>query len=281
MEMAQIPNSKRSFNAAMRRQGDEVRVPDEVLAKAENLPGAKEFNEGIRASAEVVANVDKGFTHFVKRFRNDQEVIAAIQVEQGRHGEYGRGAYFEQGRHRCILAGTVANRRKGEALEDMVWTVCAASANSEPVLGQTEVHQENLWVSDEVAGALYDWDSLGDLSCTKGYERATQYQKEQMGRFSAGIRKFGQALSCNPATDGESGRAMGYAQQAAASRRFRVSDGPELWSQGQVVFSPPQSGTFQWGDEFSDGQERPEQNQAFPRRTGTGTVFSPFLEDSS
>jgi hypothetical protein len=31
-----------------------------------------------------------------------------------------------------------------------------------------------------------------------------------------------------------------------------------------------------WG-----GQERPEQDQAFPRRFRTGTMFSPILEDSS
>jgi hypothetical protein len=37
MEMAQIPSSRWSFNAAMRRYGEEVKVPDEVLAKAEDI----------------------------------------------------------------------------------------------------------------------------------------------------------------------------------------------------------------------------------------------------
>jgi hypothetical protein len=31
----------------------------------------------------------------------------------------------------------------------------------------------------------------------------------------------------------------------------------------------------------AQGQERPEQESAFPRPTRTGTMFSPFLEDSS
>jgi hypothetical protein len=91
MEMGQIPSSKWSFNAAMRRQGEEVGVPDEVLAKVEDVSGAREFNEGIRESAEVVADVDRWFTHLIKHFRNGQEVAASIQVEQGRHGEYGWG----------------------------------------------------------------------------------------------------------------------------------------------------------------------------------------------
>jgi hypothetical protein len=158
-------------------------------------------------------------------------------------------------------------------------------------VGQSKVHQENLWVSDEVAGAFFEWDSLGDLSCTETYRNATQFQKEQMDRFSAGIRIFGQPFTCNQAGE-HSGRATGYAQQVAASRRSRVSDGPELWSQGQVVFvpraseevpgmSPQISGNTLWRDEFSEGQERQEQDQAFPRRTRTGTMFSPFLEDSS
>jgi hypothetical protein len=36
-------------------------------------------------------------------------------------------------------------------------------------------------------------------------------------------------------------RADGYAYHAAASRRVRISDGPSLWEEGQVVFVPPQS----------------------------------------
>jgi hypothetical protein len=40
----------------------------------------------------------------------------------------------------------------------------------------------------------------------------------------------------------------------------------------------PPSGIFQFGGRAQVG---PEQDQAFPRRTRTGTMFSPFLEDSS
>jgi hypothetical protein len=43
---------------------------------------------------------------------------------------------------------------------------------------------------------------------------------------------------------------------------------------GLYAFSAGRSGS--WG-----GQERPVQDQAFPRRTRTGTMLSPILEDSS
>jgi hypothetical protein len=110
----------------MRTQDEEVKVPDEVLAEVKGgAIDAQAFNEGVRESALVVANVDKGFTHCIKHFRNDREVIASIQGEQGRHGEYGWGVCFEQGRHRCILAGSVANRPAEEVWEDTLWTACA------------------------------------------------------------------------------------------------------------------------------------------------------------
>jgi hypothetical protein len=59
-----------------------------------------------------------------------------------------------------------------------------------------------------------------------------------------------------------------------------------------VVFAPPQSqpgaGTsplFDFstlgGDELREGQKRPEQDQAFPRRDRMFTMLMPILEDSS
>jgi hypothetical protein len=186
-----------------------------------------------------VANVDKGFVHFVKHFRNDREVTAAIQVSEGRHGEYGWGVYFEQGRHRSILAGTVANRPDEEAWEDALWIACAKWACFEPVLGQPKVHQEKLWTAADFTGVFQEWESLGDPSCIQAYQTASPYRKEQMERFSVGIRKFHQAFTWELDSEGAPVWAMGYSQRAAASRRFRVSDGPDLWSQGQVKFVPP------------------------------------------
>jgi hypothetical protein len=57
--------------------------------------GAAEFNEGIRESGERAANVDKGFMHYLKYYRNNLEVTASIRIESGRHGEYGWGVYFD------------------------------------------------------------------------------------------------------------------------------------------------------------------------------------------
>jgi hypothetical protein len=63
-----------------------------------------------------------------------------------------------------------------------------------------------------------------------------------MDRFMTGIRKFGQAFEWHPHAESDPPkRADYYSYHAAASRRFRVSDGPMLWSQGQVIFAPPVS----------------------------------------
>jgi hypothetical protein len=52
-----------------------------------------------------------------------------MQIEQGRFGEIGWGVLFEQGPHRCILAGTVSGRTEDEILEDALWVARAEWAN--------------------------------------------------------------------------------------------------------------------------------------------------------
>jgi hypothetical protein len=92
----------------MGKPGEDITLPAEIATiLVGSADGAAEFDEGIRESSEMVASVDKGFMQYIKYFRNDREVTASIRIESGRHGEYGWGVYFEQGRHRCILAGTI------------------------------------------------------------------------------------------------------------------------------------------------------------------------------
>jgi hypothetical protein len=98
--------------------------------------------------SEIVANVDKGFQHYVKCFRDELPVTAAVRVEKGHHGEHGWGVYFEQGRYRCILAGIVAEHSEEEALEDAMWTAVAEWASFEPTLGKPKIHRETLWAPD-------------------------------------------------------------------------------------------------------------------------------------
>jgi hypothetical protein len=206
MELVRIPSQKWSFNAVLRGQGEEVRIPIEVIADVHGkLEGISEFNERIRESKE-------GFAHYINRFENDQEVMADIRIEKG---------------HRCVLAGTVADRPEDEALNDVIWTACAEWANFQPVLGQSRIHQEKLWTRYEFTHVFEE----GTIAQT--YRGATEFQKMQMDRFVMGISKFGQAFEWHPHADSEPPkRADYYAYRAAASRRFRVSDGPELWSQG-------------------------------------------------
>jgi hypothetical protein len=287
LEVVQVPSQKWSFNAAMGKPGEYIGAPDEVVAEIQGNPtGIPGFNEGLRESAEIVVNVDKGFVHFIEQFRNDRAVTASRRVEKGHQGEYGWGVYFEQGRHRCILAGTLSNRPG----EDELWTASAEWANFEPVLGQLKIHQERLWTPEEFAHIFED------ETYSREPPRASEFRKRQMDRFMTGIRKFGQGFEWHPRAESDPPKkADYYSYHAAASTRIRVSDGPELWSQGQVVFAPPvsqsetpgtspqataQQGWFSSGDELLADQKRLEQDQAFPRRTSTGTMFSPFLEDS-
>jgi hypothetical protein len=108
MEVVQLPSGKWSCNAAMGKPGEDITLPAEITSRlVGTADGAAEFNEGIRESGEIVANVDDGFAHYLKYFRNDLEVTASIRIESERHGEYVWGVHFEQGRQRCILAGTV------------------------------------------------------------------------------------------------------------------------------------------------------------------------------
>jgi hypothetical protein len=108
----------------------------------------REYNCQIRECAQAIQNIDKVFAHYLKDFRHDREVRASIQVEQGHYGEVGWGVLFEQGRHRCLLAGTVTNRSGDEIFENAFWTACAELANSEPVVGKPKVHQETCFFTE-------------------------------------------------------------------------------------------------------------------------------------
>jgi hypothetical protein len=125
-EVIPLQSCKWSFNAMMGRPGENIAVPGDVAAQIqENAPVAPGFNEGVRESADIVANVDKGFEHYIKYFRDDLPVTAAMRVEKGYHSENGWGVHFEQGRRRYVLAGTLANQSEEEAWEDTLWTACA------------------------------------------------------------------------------------------------------------------------------------------------------------
>jgi hypothetical protein len=224
LEVAPIQSQKCSFNAAMGKPEEKFEVPADVMAQVQGNPSEiPEFNEGIRNSAEIVANVDKGFVHYIERFRNDFPVTAAIRVDKGHHGEYGWGVYFEQGRHRCILAGTLANRREEEAWEDTLWTACAEWASFEPVLGQHKIHQEILWIPDEFThifeGGTFDQE----------FRNASEYRKKQMERFAAGTQRFQQMYDWHSFAESDPPKRENYySYHAAASRRIRISDGPSL-----------------------------------------------------
>jgi hypothetical protein len=223
----------------MIREGEMPELAEEVAVQVwERNPTVPGFNEQLRESSEIVANVDEGFRHYIKYFRRELLVTAAIRVEKGHHGDYGWGVYFEQGRHRCVLAGTLVDRPEDEIWEDTMWTACAAWRMFEPILGQPKIHQETLWTPDEF-GHIFAGDSYAEQ-----YQEASEFRKGMMDSFAAGTRKFAQPYEYHSWAEGEPPkRADGYAYHAASSRRIRISDRPSLWDEGQVDFAPPPSQT--------------------------------------
>jgi hypothetical protein len=80
----------------------------------------------------------------------------------------------------------------------------------------------------------------------KGLENSVVYQngspqvRSQMEKFVAAANTFAQPFEWHGAEDAPV-RANHCSYHAEASRPFRVSEGPELWSQGPIVFVPQAS----------------------------------------
>jgi hypothetical protein len=107
------------------------------------------YNQELRDSAQLTQNVDKGFTHYLKYFKNNQKVAALMPISRGYQGEYGWGIFFQQGRYTCGLSGTVSGRPAEEALEDVLWTACAEWASFQPRLGECKTHKEMFYFTEE------------------------------------------------------------------------------------------------------------------------------------
>jgi hypothetical protein len=147
---------------------------------------------------------------------------------------------------------------------------CAEWASFEPVLGQLKIHHETLWAPDEFTHIFEDG------AFDEQYVQASDYKKRLMERFATGTQKFGQVYEWHSHADMDPPkRADDYTYHAAASRRIRISDGPSLWEEGQVVFAPPpsqtvagtspqSSGLFQMGGRVFGG----------PGEAGTGSSVS-------
>jgi hypothetical protein len=204
---------------------------------------------------------------------------------------------FEQGRHRCSLAGTVADRPVDEAEDDALCIACAEWANFEPVVGKPKVHQETCFFTEYCTHFFEGDPHLSDLSGSRWYQEASPFRRSVVERFCAGICKFANPPTLLPLSEGWE-RAAVYVAKVAASRRFQVSDGANLWSHGvpyfvsppypKVATAPGHAGSwhqlglcFSTGAEFSEARRGRNGMRAFPRREGTLTMFMPFLEDSS
>jgi hypothetical protein len=73
------------------------------------------IDEQILVSELISLPVDRGFDPFVRKPRPGEGTIAAIYVEEGYCGEYGRPSYFQQGKRRTILAGQIWRQHRAAA----------------------------------------------------------------------------------------------------------------------------------------------------------------------
>jgi hypothetical protein len=244
MVFTRISSTHWAYIAAMVMEGEEPRIPEEVLLQQPNIQSeeAREYNQGLRESRQIVQNVDKGFAHYIKYFRQDQEVVASMQIERGRFGEVGWGVFCEQGRYRCMLAGTVSGRPEEEIEEDALWVACAEWANFEPVVGKPKIHKETFHFS-EACTHFFERGDLSDLSEEAICQSASEFRKGVVDRFCEGVRKFVRPFELFPLHEAPLDRTTGYVLYAASSRRFQIADGADLWTQGCLSFAPAPSQT--------------------------------------
>jgi hypothetical protein len=202
----------------------------------------KAYNQELRDSAQLTQNVDKGFTHYLKYFRADQKVSGSMQISQGYQSEYSWAVFFQQGRHRCVLSGTVSGRPAEEALEDVLWTACAEWASFQPRLGEPKIHKETFSFTEACTHFFETYgNQLHDLSGEPMCTNASPFRKELIERFCLGVRSFARLFKTEPLSEMKDQRAVSYVNGAASSRKFQIADGANYWLQGAPSFAPPQS----------------------------------------
>jgi hypothetical protein len=81
---------------------------------------------------------------------------------------------------------------------------------------------------------------LRDMSGSQWYQEASSFRRGLIEQFCAGICKFANPPTIMPLSEGWKRSAV-YVEKVAASRRFQIPDGPDLWSTGVPSFVPPPS----------------------------------------
>jgi hypothetical protein len=167
-----------------------------------------------------------------------------MQVAKGLQGEYGWGVFFQQGRHRCVLTGTVSGRPEEEASEDAMWTACAEWANFEPIVRQPKWDSpRHTWTRSCLKDCTHFCEGneqiLHELSGAQLYQEAAPFRKELTERFCMGARKFAEPFRLGPLAGATFPRAIVYVTSASSSRRFQIADGANYWLSGPPSFPPP------------------------------------------
>lgn len=116
-QVTKIPSTQWAYNAVMARPGEEPRVRETITLQRPEIKVEEmgNYNQEVSDSVQITQNVDKGFVHYFKYFKPDQNVMALMQVTKGMQGEYDLGVVFQQEGHRCVLTGTVSGRPEEEA----------------------------------------------------------------------------------------------------------------------------------------------------------------------
>jgi hypothetical protein len=179
-----------------------------------------------------------------------------------------------------VLTGVDSGRPAEEALEDAIWKACAEWASFQPIPGAAKEHVEQVLGMDSCTFCFEDQFQIG----SEYYLRSSPERNRRMEKFAEGCARTNFEFNPSDISQERIGR---YATNAASSGRYQIADGPdfrklERESAPVVVPPAPQStlgaspepdsgsltpsrgGLFQFGRRVFGGQERPEEDKAFP-----------------
>jgi hypothetical protein len=184
-------------------------------------------NGAVLEAALKTQNYDKGFDKFIRKFNPEQEMSAAIAVEEGFQGDHGWAVAVQQGPRRCLLLDTADGLTKEEAM----WVALSHWAAFEPRHAMPRSKPGTLYYPDEASHIFSDfWDHLGNLPAAPGFDQCSLVCQQCMTSFSQNLSTRFDYTSWEtlPVADAPE-KLAGIAKQAAVSRVRPIADGPNQW----------------------------------------------------
>jgi hypothetical protein len=155
----------------------EIPFPHRLVHIEELKSSISVIKHQIRESSLQTQNTDQGFDRYIRHFKPDLDVVAAIWVEKGTFGEYAWSVFFRQRNHRWVLCGCVYTQPE----EAAPWEALSAWANFRPTPGQPKSHKAYLFFSKPFAHELAEaWDHFEDLPQYPKFSSVSSFQQQKM-----------------------------------------------------------------------------------------------------